>query len=114
MIKKNLILLMVFITALLSASPFEVLEQNENELTVKFTLPEYTFESTDVKNKNYSRIICDGKETLNKEKEGYPLIPFFSEIVGLPVDGDIEFQIIEKKQRTKKKHTYPSCQKDHR
>ncbi|MCD4796793.1 MAG: hypothetical protein K8R49_06470 [Candidatus Cloacimonetes bacterium] len=100
MIKRNLILLMIFITALLSASPFEVQEQNENELTVKFTLPEYTFESTNVK--NYSRIICDDKETLNKEKEGSPLLPFFSEIVGLPVDGDIEFQIIDKKQRTKK------------
>ncbi|MCK4653311.1 MAG: hypothetical protein KAU01_02580, partial [Candidatus Cloacimonetes bacterium] len=99
MIRKILIIIILFISVFLNAQPFEVLSQNENELIVKFTLPKFEFENIGTKRGNFSIINCP--HSIKTIKVGYPLLPYFSEIVGLPIDGDVEFQIIGKKQRVK-------------
>ncbi|MCK4312423.1 MAG: hypothetical protein KAW88_06790, partial [Candidatus Cloacimonetes bacterium] len=99
MVRKILIIIILTIPLFLNAQPFEVLSQNENELIVKFTLPNFEFENIETKRRNFTIINCP--HSINSTKAGFPLLPYFSEIVGLPIDGDVEFQIIGKKQRVK-------------
>jgi hypothetical protein len=77
------------------ASVYEVIEETDNSLTVKFTLPEYKIEQTG----NYSEIFClaDGKTS----HTGYAELPYFSNLVGLPVNGDMQAQIVEQNITTK-------------
>ena len=89
--------LMIF-SSLLLAENFEVISQNENELIIKFVLPEYDTEIISTKIGNFNKIICS--DASYPVEDGHPLLPFFTEIIGLPIDGDATFQIIGKKQKT--------------
>ena len=98
MYKIVLIILLVVTSSLISANNFEVISQTENELIVKFVLPEFDKEIISTKSGSFNKIIC--ADALYPVEGGYPLLPFFTEIIGLPIDGDASFYIIEKKQKT--------------
>jgi len=99
---RKIILSGVFLifSVLIHAEGFKVLEQNESELLIKFELPNYEIETVSKNNKIYHKILCNSDAYYIEE--GKPLIPYFVETVGLPIDGDIDLQIIDKKQRIKK------------
>jgi hypothetical protein len=98
MVKKIIILLLLIVAIQLNSQHFEILNQTENELIVKFILPEFEKEVVSTKLGNFNKIICpDGSYPV---EAGYPLLPFFTEIIGLPVDGDASFYVIDKKQKT--------------
>ena len=98
MYKIALIIILSIVSSLIFADNFEVISQTENEMIVKFVLPEFESEIISTKLGTFNKIICT--DALYPVEEGYPLLPFFTEIIGLPIDGDVSFQIIEKKQRT--------------
>ena len=98
MVKKIIVLLLLIIAIQLNSQNFEILNQTENELIVKFVLPKFNKEVISTKLGNFNKIICpDGSYPL---EAGYPLLPFFTEIIGLPIDGDATFSVIDKKQKT--------------
>ncbi len=106
MSRKFLVLIIVLLPVFLGAETFQVLSQNEDELIVKFTLPEFELQNIKNKNGGYHRIVCE--DGIRSTRAGYPQPPFVTEIVGLPVDGNIDIQIIEKQQRSKKNiNIYP-------
>ena len=92
--------LILIFSVLIHAECFKVLEQNESELLIKFELPNFKIETVSQNNKIYHKILCNSNAYYIEE--GKPLIPYFVETVGLPIDGDIDLQIIDKKQRIKK------------
>ncbi|MDP8268985.1 MAG: C25 family cysteine peptidase [Candidatus Tenebribacter davisii] len=91
------IILLIVLSSLVFAENFEVISQNENELVVKFILPDYDKEIVSTKFGNLNKIICS--DASYPVEGGYPLLPFFTEIIGLPIDGNASFQIIDKKQK---------------
>ncbi len=93
-----LIILLIIFSSSIFANNFEVVRQNENELIVKFILPEFDKEIISTKFGSFNKIIC--ADASYPVESGHPLLPFFTEIIGLPVDGDAAFEVIDKKQKT--------------
>ena len=92
-----LIVILAFLAStLLGIDVFTVIEETEDYLIVEFNLPK--FEMEEINNSEF-KINC--MESMQTSEEGFPKLPFFSEIVGIPVDGEIEIQVISKKQKTK-------------
>ncbi|MBT4575844.1 MAG: hypothetical protein HOB92_05200, partial [Candidatus Cloacimonetes bacterium] len=98
MFKYILIILLLIFSSAVYAEVFEVIDHNENELIIKFVLPEYDTEVISTKTGNFNKIVCS--DASYPVEDGHPLLPFFTEIIGLPIDGDATFQIIGKKQKT--------------
>ena len=98
MLKNILILSCVLLSGYLFGNTFEVLDQSEDGLTVKFTLPEYNIEKTETNGKIRNKITCIGAELSTEDYK--PSLPTFSECIGLPVDGNFNISIIDKKQKT--------------
>ena len=93
-----LILSLIILPSLVFAGNFEIISQTENELVVKFVLPEFEKETISTRLGSFNKLIC--KTALYPVKSGYPSLPFFTEIIGLPIDGDAFFHIIDRKQKT--------------
>jgi hypothetical protein len=92
---------------LLNASPFSVVHVSENEVILDFALPDYELKEIEHEGNLYHRIT--GSFTHFHSLEGYPLIPYFSEIVGIPVDGGITLSIENIVQKTQRGVTiYPT------
>ena len=96
MLKKIFILVGLILPLCLLADAFTVIEMETEYLVVKFTLPEYEIIQTEKNNITYDKIVCDAAPCT--EDEGQFVVPFFSEVIGLPVDGDLSIQIIDKHQ----------------
>ena len=98
--RRTIILFFMLLTvAFVYGKSIEVLEENEDYLILKFQIPQYSFQPYTHENETFQKIICDEGEFLSQE--GFPKLPCFSEIVGLPVDGEIDFEILEKSQIVK-------------
>ncbi len=93
-----LVIILIILSSLIFAENFEIISQTENELIVKFVLPEFEKEVISTKLGSFNKIICS--DASYPVEEGHPSLPFFTEIIGLPIDGDTSFQVINKKQRT--------------
>jgi Peptidase family C25/Propeptide_C25 len=98
MLKNILILSLILLSGFLFGNTFEVLDQSEDGLTVKFTLPEYNIEKVETDGKVRNKITCIGSELSAEDYK--PSLPTFSECIGLPVDGNFNISIIDKKQKT--------------
>lgn len=85
---------LLLVTGLL-ANVFEVIDETENSLTVKFILPEYSIE----KSGDLLQINCmaDGKTA----QTGFAELPYFADLIGLPINGNIQAKIIDQKIITK-------------
>ncbi|MDD3050905.1 MAG: C25 family cysteine peptidase, partial [Candidatus Cloacimonetes bacterium] len=90
------IVLILLLPIILSANPFEIIQETEDFSVVKFTLPHYSVNRRFVSGIEYSEIICSNANITNLE--GYPQLPFFTEIFGIPADGNLSIDLIEKKQ----------------
>ncbi len=89
------ILIVLFIFTIISAfsSPFEIVKMTEDEITLKFNLPDYSFQQFNHEGVDYQKIT--GKYFSYHTKEGYPLLPFFSESIGIPSDGSISLSVYD-------------------
>jgi len=74
---------------------FEVVEETSDYIRIKFTLPEWRLDEVTKNNHKWQQINCDSGYPVSKE--GYPLLVSFSEAIGLPVDGDISFNVVSQK-----------------
>src|SRR5690554_2484556 len=91
----------------LAASPFTVVHLSEHEIVLDFSLPEYELKEIEHEGHIYHRIT--GSFTHFHSDEGYPLIPYFSEIVGIPSDGSINLSIENISETTQRGITiYPA------
>lgn len=96
--KLILVLCLFFSIGLVIASPFQVLEETPEYIKVKFVLPEWKLEDITKYNQNWQQLVCDGASAYSQE--GYPKMLSFAEAIGIPVDGDISFQITNQKKTT--------------
>lgn len=96
MYKFIMILFLLISSNLVFAEVFEVIDQSEDNLIVKFILPEYETEKVETKRGVFYNINCT--DAVYPVEEGHPLLPFFTDIIGLPINGDAAFQVIEKRQ----------------
>jgi hypothetical protein len=98
-LKLFIVLLCMYLTANLAAvTAFRVLEETQDYIRIRFSLPEWKLEGADSQNQKWHRINCDYGSEL--AREGYPIVQAFSEAVGIPVDGDISISIISQKTET--------------
>jgi hypothetical protein len=94
--------LFLFLFALnisLLAKSFKVLEENQDYLIVQFSLPEYKINKTEISGKTYHRIYAPNSSSYNEK--GKPVLPYFSQIVGIPSDGDISWEILDQTKTRK-------------
>lgn len=77
--------------SILTASPFSIINITEDEIILHFSLPDYEMTTVEHEGTEYQRIICSYSNYYSKE--GYPEIPFFSENIGIPVDGSLELYL---------------------
>ncbi len=95
---KKYILIMLIISSIIiiNAEMFSVIKQTEDEVQVKFTLPDYEVTEVNINEEIFHKVSCPNSAYL--EKQGFPMLPFFAEAIGLPIDGSLEIQVIKKKQ----------------
>ncbi|MBN2830520.1 MAG: hypothetical protein JXR56_09400 [Candidatus Cloacimonetes bacterium] len=88
-----LLLLLLIVTSVLEAKePFRILSEDENHILLEFSLPDYQIKDITKDGMQFSRIVA-GKAMYGGE-EGYPSLPYFSDIAGIPIDGDINVSLV--------------------
>jgi Peptidase family C25/FlgD Ig-like domain/Propeptide_C25 len=103
-LKKIIVIIgLVLSLTLISATDFEILELQEDYLIVKFSLPEYEFVSVTTDGKEQFRLFCEGAAYTNEYQK--TVLPFFAESIGLPINGDFNITVLDRKQSTKKVQT---------
>ncbi len=103
--KKSIIILLALVTGIVPLfGKITVLEESESYIRLKFTLPTYRFEESEL---DYKKIICDDADYIFDE--GKPEVPYFSEIVGIPEDGDIQVNILRQKEIAKENIKITRC-----
>jgi peptidase C25-like protein/flagellar hook capping protein FlgD len=95
MLKKYLIILVIAVMLNLSADVFHVSEQNESYLILDFELPDYQLEQVEINDQIYQRIYAE--ESNHLLEPGLPQLPFYSGILGIPLNGEISCKILQKK-----------------
>ncbi len=94
-----LIALMMFaITCSLAAAAFEVIDMSATQITLKFTLPEIEYRDVVHEGVTYQDVRVNG--SLLYGEEGYPRLPYFAEMIGLPVNGSYSLQLVRQKTET--------------
>ncbi len=97
--KRFFLTMMIVISGcMLFASPFEILDMSAGQITLKFELPEIQFETIERDGITYQAIHVDGA-SMNAE-EGYPQLPYFSEMIGLPVNGNYSLHVVRQQTET--------------
>ncbi|MCB5250827.1 MAG: C25 family cysteine peptidase [Candidatus Cloacimonadales bacterium] len=91
-----LILLVIIIFSLNAESAFRIVRMNEHEIILDFSLPHYELYDVVYENQTFKSIHMDG--SLIRAEEGKPVLPWFSEQIGLPVDGDFTIEFVNKKE----------------
>ncbi|MBN2461004.1 MAG: hypothetical protein JXB60_05300 [Candidatus Cloacimonetes bacterium] len=89
--------ILVIMPFLVAAEYLEVISQDVDGLVLQFTLPDYYLEEVRSEGEIYNRIHCD--ESGYNAVPGYPLLPVFTGIIGLPVDGDYSIRIINQEHK---------------
>ncbi len=86
-----IIIAILFTCSDLTASPFEIINLSESDITLHFTMPDFEVIEFEHQGAIYHRII--GDLVTYTSQEGYPLLPYFSENIGIPIDGNIELTV---------------------
>ncbi len=76
----------------LAAASFTVLEETPDYLRVRFTLPQWHLQEFEKNGQQWQQINCDYGSILSQE--GFPLLRQYSDAIGIPVDGDINIEVI--------------------
>jgi len=82
----------------LFANPFTVISKNADHIRVKFVLPAYKIENVDKNGIEYKKI--NATDATLYSEEGKPLLPYYAEVVGIPVNGDVDLTIISQSNET--------------
>lgn len=91
--KQVILLIMVVLASnILLTKPITILEETNDYIRFRFTLPEWKFEKSEKNNIAWDKIICD--EGISLAKEGYPTLVFFAEALGIPIDGDVSITML--------------------
>lgn len=90
------LLIFLYVNLLADQSPFKVIQMDEHQIILEFNLPEYQMIDADQNRSGIKRLLIN--DALYLSEEGKPVIPFFSEQIGLPADGDFYFEILSKKE----------------
>jgi len=85
------IALCVLAASLAATDPLEVVQMSANEIVLRFTMPAWEFKDT----ANGQEIVCEG--SIQLAAEGKPVLPFFGEAIGLPVDGSFTVEVTGRK-----------------
>ena len=104
-----LMLFIIIVTSHLLAAHVIVNSETENEIILTYTLPDYQLDTLRIDGETAYRI--SGDFATHLIKESYPLLPQHSEVIGIPIDGDISFEILGKKQKTIKGIIIAPCDK---
>ncbi len=92
--KRYLLVLLLALSSLVglySKAPFRIIEQDENHLLLNFILPDYKILDYYEDNEIVQRV--DIPNSIMLAEPGYPVLPYFADIVGIPIDGDISLSI---------------------
>jgi hypothetical protein len=94
--KRFCVLLLLLLPVIVFAGNVTLVSETPNELVVDFKMPEWSLDTLQGQGQIWQRIICD--EGSYTSEEGYPELKVFAEAIGIPVDGDISYQVISSKQ----------------
>ncbi len=83
---------MLIFSGLIFADNIEVLNQTEDAVTLRFTIPDYTISQVRKEGQLFNVIEC--KEAISSSEEGSPILPYFTEVIGLPADGQMHISIL--------------------
>ncbi|GAB1468409.1 hypothetical protein MASR2M64_11330 [Candidatus Cloacimonadota bacterium] len=84
--------LILLLPVLLSGEAFQLLQENQDLLEIKFTLPQYTIEDAKTNGNNWQKIVCE-EGTISGD-EAHPELIVFSTAIAVPVDGDYSISIV--------------------
>jgi len=84
------VLLFVFISSVFSGTPFTVVEENLNTVSVSFIQSAYYLEDTN----DVTLIKYDSLEDYNHENTGHPLLPVFNTTIQIPNCSSVEGSLI--------------------
>lgn len=76
----------------------KLISGNQDELIIEFDLPAYTLENVDENGQRWQRIRCEEGSAFITE--GYPELISFAEAIGIPIDGDININVISSSQHS--------------
>ena len=94
--KIGLCLIGLVILSAIFADTFEIQQMSESEIILKFTLPNYEIENVKQFGNDYQQI--NAIDANHYSSEGQPLLPSYSSVLGIPVDGEIDISIINKNE----------------
>ncbi|MBW6516531.1 MAG: hypothetical protein K0B81_07965 [Candidatus Cloacimonetes bacterium] len=78
-------------TNVYAITPFTIVNMTESEIVLQFRMPDYELVPLEIEGIVYH--IIKGNFSGYHYEEGYPDIPFYSENIGIPVDGDIQIMV---------------------
>jgi len=95
-IEQKLVTFLTFILVLtfssqLVATVFDIVSVSESEVVLHYKLSEYELNTVEYEGVKYSKI--EGDFVNYHSKEGYPKLPYFTDNVGIPVDGSIGLSV---------------------
>ncbi len=96
----TIIALVMLTTQIQAKSNFKIYKMTETEIILDFELQDYELKEVEKNQNKYQMIKCESDGQLSIE--GNPLIPFYSEIIGLPINGDFQINVLSKKMATVK------------
>ncbi len=84
------------------AAKVKIEKMTANEIILNYSLSdsEYNIKTVDYSGEKFSSI--EGKFDGSTSKEGFPKLPFVSELIGIPVNGSLSYSILSKEKITKK------------
>ncbi|HPY96104.1 MAG TPA: C25 family cysteine peptidase [Candidatus Cloacimonadota bacterium] len=90
-----LFLIVVSVFSLFAESAFRIVHMSESEIILDFALPAYELLDVTMNNQTYKDVQIEN--ALVRAEEGKPVLPWFSEQIGLPIDGDFTVELQNKK-----------------
>ncbi len=89
------ILLLMF-QAYLFSKDINILSMSKDKIVLEFQVTDYKIENKDINGEIY-QIIKPDFEGIIESRQGAPRLPYFSKSVGLPIDGDMNYKILQKR-----------------
>ncbi|MDD2229002.1 MAG: C25 family cysteine peptidase [Candidatus Cloacimonetes bacterium] len=89
--RRYILCLILILPVLLCGEIFQLLQENQDLLDIKFTLPQYSIEDAIANGNNWQKIVCDDGTVSGNE--AHPELMVFSTAVAVPVDGDYSISV---------------------
>ncbi len=73
-----------------------------NEIILNYSLSDSEYEIKTINNSGQKFSLIEGKFDGATSKEGFPKIPYISELIGIPVNGSLSYSVLSKENEIKK------------